>query len=299
MAPLASNPARHFVVRSPSATIHPTALVDPKASIGPNVVIGPYCVVGAGARIGARTELKSHVCVFGPTTVGEDNVVYPFAVLGAEPQDLKYRGERSLLVIGDRNVIREHVTIHRGTKLGGGCTRVGSDCLLMVGVHIAHDCVVEDEVVIANNAMLAGHCHIQKGAVVSGGVGMHHFVTVGEYAFVGGLARVGKDVPPFILAEGSPCLPHKINTVGLQRKGWTEEQIAPLRAAFKRLFRAQDSQPLRRRAQLLLEDASQPEPVHRLCAFLLRMEEGVFGRQREKERSPEAPRHGGLATSSR
>lgn len=292
MAPVASHLSRQFVVRSPSARIHPTAVLDPKASIAADVVVGPYCVIGPGVRIGARTELRSHVCVYGPTTIGEDNVIHPFAVLGAEPQDLKFRGERSLLAIGSRNVIREHVTIHRGTKLGGGETSVGDDNLLMVGVHIAHDCVVESNVIIANNALLAGHCHIKSFASISGGVGLHHFVTVGEYAYVGGLARVPKDVPPFVLSEGSPSLPHKINVTGLERRGWTGEQIEPLRQAFKALFRRCDSEPTRRIAQRLLADPAQTEPVRRLCSFLLAMEQGVLGRQRERQRSPEAPRHG-------
>jgi len=292
MAPVASKLSRQFVVRSPSATIHPTALVDAKASIGAKAIIGPYCVVGPGVRIGARTELKSHVCVYGPATIGEDNVVYPFAVLGAEPQDLKYRGERSLLTIGDRNDIREHVTIHRGTRLGGGETLVGSDCLFMVGVHIAHDCVIEDNVILANNVLLAGHCRIMRHATVAGAACFHHFVTVGEYSFVGGLARSARDVHPFILSEGSPCKPHNVNVIGLERNGWSADQIEPLRKAFKLLFRNSESEPVRKIAARLLADNTQPESVGSLCRFVLAMEQGVFGRQREQRRSAQAPRHG-------
>lgn len=152
----------------PSASIHPTAVIHPSVVLAEGVEIGPYCVIGAGVSIGRGTVLHNHVTVLGPATIGEDNVVYPYAVLGAEPQDLKYAGHDTSLTIGHRNKIREHVTIHRGTEFGGGFTRIGSDCLIMVGVHIAHDCQIEDEVVIANNSMLGGHCLIEQGATIAG-----------------------------------------------------------------------------------------------------------------------------------
>ena len=148
-------------------TVHHTAVIDPDAEIHPSARIGPYCVIGAGVVVGANCVLHNHVTIEGPTRLGEDNVVYPFAVLGAEPQDLKFKGSATELVVGDRNRIREHVTIHRGTEAGGGKTVVGSDCLLMVGAHIAHDCVIEDQVVIANSAMLGGHTHVEVGATIA------------------------------------------------------------------------------------------------------------------------------------
>lgn len=267
--------------------IHPSAVIDPSASVHETACIGPYAVVGPNVTIGPRTILHNHACVEGPTTIGEDNIVYPFAVIGAEPQDLKYHGERSELIIGDRNRFREHVTIHRGTEVGGGKTIVGSDCLIMVGAHIAHDCVLEDQVVIANSVMLGGHCHVEFGATIAGGAGVHHFTTIGQLAFVGGLARITKDVPPFLVVEGSPAEPRKVNTTALVRRGWTPEEVESLRRAYKQLYRGDD--PASMVMQRLRAEPDVTSAVTRLCDYLERMHLGVHGRFLEARR-PDSPR---------
>ena len=268
--------------------IHPTAVVDATAMIDPSARVGPFCVVGADVRIGPGTTLQSHVVVHPGTRMGADNSVFPFSVLGADPQDLKYRGEDTLLVIGDGNVIREHATLHRGTGLGGGETRVGSRCLIMVGAHVAHDCVVEDEVILANNVMLGGHCHIEFGATIAGGAGVHHFATVGRMSFVGGLARIAKDVPPFLVVEGSPAEPRKVNTTALARRGYSPTSIESLRSAYKALFRSDD--PMEAMIGRLRAEPEQEEAVLALCEFLERMARGVHGRWRETLRSPQGAR---------
>jgi len=268
--------------------VHPSAVVDPDAVIHPSATIGPYAVVGPRVVVGPRSVLHNHACLIGPTTLGEDNVVYPFAVVGAEPQDLKYHGETTELIIGDRNRIREHVTIHRGTEIGGGTTVIGSDCLVMVGAHIAHDCVIEDQAVIANSVMLGGHCLIEFGATIAGGAGLHHFTTVGQFAFVGGLARITKDVPPFLVVEGSPAEPRKVNTTALLRRGWSDDEVDALRAAYKALFRGDD--PMAYTLERLRAEPCASAAVTRLCDFLERMALGVHGRYRESFRSAAAPR---------
>lgn len=268
--------------------IHPSAVVDPTARVHDSASIGPYAVVGPGVTIGPRTVLHNHACVIGPTVLGADNIIFPFAVVGAEPQDLKFHGEYSELVIGDRNRIREHVTIHRGTELGGGKTVLGSDCLIMVGAHIAHDCILEDHVVIANSVMLGGHCLIEFGATVAGGAGVHHFTTVGRLAFVGGLARIAKDVPPFLVVEGNPAEPRKVNTTALLRQAWPSEEMEAIRAAFKQLFRGDD--PIAVTMQNLRADSGVSRNVLHLCDFLERMQLGVHGRYRETFRPATAPR---------
>ena len=216
--------------------IHPTAIVDSSADLDEGVEIGPYCVVGPNVRIGRGTRLHNHVSVSGPTTIGRDNVLYPFSVVGADPQDLKFFGEHAVCLIGDRNVIREHVTIHRGTQNGGGVTRVGSDNLLMVSAHIAHDCTVGSHCVIANQVMVAGHVVIQDYVNIGGGVGIHHFVTVHQFAFIGGLTRIKKDIPPYMVIDGDPAEVRGVNVVGLTRRKFSAEEIAALKDACKRLF---------------------------------------------------------------
>ncbi len=266
-----------------SARIHPTAVVHPSAELGEGVGVGPYCVVGAGVRIGDESILQNHVTVQGPTTIGRDNVFYPYAVIGAEPQDLKYEGHDTELIIGDRNKVREHATIHRGTELGGGRTQIGSDCLVMVGVHIAHDCIIEDEVVIANNSMVGGHCLIESGATVAGGVGVHHFTTVGTLAFVGGMSRIAKDVPPYLVVEGSPGEVRKVNTTALMRRRWPAEQVERVKQAYRLIYRS-DMSAVEAIASLRRDEAG-CGAVQRLCDFIERVELGTYGRQREAERA--------------
>lgn len=272
-----------------SVKIHPTAVVHPSAQLDEDVAIGPYCVVGAGVRIGAGTVLHNHVTIQGPTTLGRENDIFPYAVLGAEPQDLKYKGHDTELIIGDRNKIREHATIHRGTEFGGYKTRIGSDCLIMVGVHVAHDCVIEDEVVIANNSMLGGHCLIEFGAALGGGAGVHHFATVGTLSFVGGMSRITKDVPPYTVVEGSPAEVRKINTTALMRRKWPVDEIERLRDAFREMYRSPDETVQSTVDRLRLVEG-QSRHVVRLCDFVERTHGGVHGRYRELTRDAQAPR---------
>ena len=196
--------------------IHPTAVVDPAAELGDGVEIGPYCVVGAGVRLGAGCRLQSHVVLAGPTTVGAENVFYPFACVGQRSQDLKYAGEPTSLEIGDRNTFREFVTVHRATA-PGGVTRVGSGGNFLSYSHIAHDCIVGDEVIFSNNGTLAGHVEVGDRAVVGGLTAIHQFCRIGRLAITGGCSKIVQDVPPFMMVDGNPARVRHINQVGLER----------------------------------------------------------------------------------
>ena len=217
-------------------SIHPTALVAAGAELGVDVDIGPYCTIGPRVRIGDRVRLVSHVVIEGATEVGEDTLVHAFAVLGGPPQYLAHRGEETRLVVGARNRIREHVTMHTGTVLGGGVTRVGSDSLYMVASHVAHDCVVGDHVTFANNATLGGHVHVGDYVFMGGLSAVHQFTRIGRYAFAGGGAIVTKDVIPFGSVWGSQAVLGGLNLVGLKRRGFSREAINELRAAYRLLF---------------------------------------------------------------
>ncbi len=222
--------------------IHPTAVVDPRAEIDPSAEIGPYCVVGPGVIVGPETRLLSHVVAQGPTTLGRANVVHPFAVLGGEPQHKRRQGGPARLVIGDANVVREHVTIHRGTDgtdAGGAdasTTRLGSHNLLMVGCHVAHDVVVGSHVTIANGVQLAGHAVVEDHVTFGGLAGLAQWVRVGESAFVAAGAMVERDVPPFVIVQGDRARVRALNKVGLRRRGIDEGSIAALERAFRGLF---------------------------------------------------------------
>jgi UDP-N-acetylglucosamine acyltransferase len=216
--------------------IHPTAIVDPAARLGANVKIGPYCMVGADVVLGDDCELKSHVSVDGATTLGAGCTVFPFASLGQPPQDLKYRGEKSRLEIGARVNIREYVTINTGTAGGGLLTQVGDDCLLMVGVHIAHDCIVGNRVVMANNATLAGHVTVGDDAIIGGLSAVHQHVRVGANAMIGGLTGVEHDVIPYGLVMGERGHLQGLNFVGLKRHNYSREEMAALRSVYDKLF---------------------------------------------------------------
>lgn len=273
-----------------STLIHPTAIVHPEANLSDHVRIGPYCVVGEDVTIGEWTVLHNHVTVQGPTTIGRENTIFPFSVLGAEPQDLKYAGRDTELVIGDRNKIREHATIHRGTEFGGYKTVIGSDCLIMVGVHIAHDCIIDNEVVIANGSMLGGHCHVEFGSTIGGGAGIHHFTSVGELSFIGGMSRISKDVPPYTVVEGSPAEARKVNTTALMRRKWDPDEIEKLREAFRQIFRSHE-QTVQQVIDRLRATPRQCRSIIRLCDFVERASLGVHGRQLEALRDPvNAPR---------
>ena len=263
--------------------VHPTAIVDPSARIADSAEIGPYCVIGPEVAVGERTRLIAHVTVQALTTIGEDTTVYPYSVVGADPQDKKFKGERAICIIGDRNQIREHVTIHRGTGNGGGVTQIGDDNLIMVAAHIAHDCVIANHVTIANQVMLAGHVHIDEGANIGGGAGIHHFATVGACSFVGGLARITKDVPPYMIMEGNPAEPRAVNVIAMTRQGYSTDHIEAVKDAYKRLYRTNGAAISEKLGQLSLDYAHVPA-VRQLCEALTAAADGVHGRALEVAR---------------
>ena len=217
--------------------IHPTAIVAEGASIGDGVRIGPWCHVGPAVTLEAGVELMSHVVVDGRTRIGEKAVLFPFCTVGLAPQDLKYRGEPTACEIGARTSIREHCTIHRGTVTGSGVTRVGSDCLLMAVVHVAHDCEIGNGVIIANNVVMGGHVSIGDQAIIGGAAAIHQFVRIGRAAMIGGVAGVEADVIPFGSVLGNRARLIGLNVVGLKRRGFDRAQIHMLRSAFRLLFR--------------------------------------------------------------
>ena len=218
--------------------VHPTALVDPAARLADDVEVGPFCIVGSGVSLGRGVRLTSHVVVAGLTEIGEDCVVHAFASLGGPPQHLAHRGEPTRLVIGARNVIREHVTMNVGTALGRGVTTVGSDGFFMAASHVAHDCVVGDHVVLANNATLGGHVQMGDHVFMGGLSAVHQWSRIGRHAFVGGLAPVTKDVIPYALVGNDAHL-EGMNLVGLKRRGFSRETINDLRSAYRLLFAAE------------------------------------------------------------
>jgi UDP-N-acetylglucosamine acyltransferase len=218
------------------AGIHPTAIVAPGAELGSGVTIGPFCVIGPKVRLGDDVELVSHVCVDGVTTIGARTRIFPFAVIGHQPQDMKYRGEETRLEIGADNVIREHVTMHPGTSGGGGVTRIGNNCLFMISAHVAHDCQVGDNVVMVNHATLGGHVHVGDFAILGGLSAIHQFVRIGPYAMIGGMSGVEADVIPFGLVMGERARLSGLNIVGLKRRNFSRLDIQALRTAYRLLF---------------------------------------------------------------
>ncbi len=219
------------------AQIHPTSVVDARAELADDVEIGPFCLVGPEVKIGAGTRLRSHVVVEGRTTIGCRNVIYAGASIGCHPQDKKYAGENTELVVGDDNVIRENCTFSIGTVQDHGITRVGSRNLFMANAHVAHDCVVGNDVILANNVALAGHVTVEDFAIIGGQTGVHQFVRVGAHAMVGGASAVLRDVPPYVICHLNPCTPAGLNLVGLRRSGFTDEQMRALRRAYGALYR--------------------------------------------------------------
>ena len=221
-----------------TGAIHPTAVIAPNAVLAEGVEIGAYTVIGPGVEIGANTKVGPHVVINGPTRIGADNRIYQFSSIGDAPQDKKYKGEPTRLEIGDRNVIRECVTLNRGTTKDLGVTRIGSDNLFMAYSHVAHDCQVGNQCVLANNATLGGHVHLGDWVIMGGFSGIHQFCRVGAHAFIGNNAAVTRDVPPFVMTVGQPAAAHSVNSEGLKRRGFSPEQIRNIRNAFRLLYRS-------------------------------------------------------------
>ncbi len=217
--------------------IHPTAIVDAAAELDPTVSVGPYAVIGAGVRIAAGTTVGSHCVIEGPTTIGRDNRIFSHAVLGAAPQDMKYRGEPTELHVGDRNTIREFCHFNRGTAQDAGVTRVGDDNWVMAYVHLAHDVQLGSRCILANNATLAGHVHVADWAIIGGLTGVHQFCRVGAHVMTGFQSHVSQDVPPFMTVSGNPLAVHGFNAEGLRRRGFTKERIALVKQMHRLLYR--------------------------------------------------------------
>jgi UDP-N-acetylglucosamine acyltransferase len=266
-----------------SELISPLAYVHPSARIADSAQIGPFCNVEANVEIGAGTRLLGNVTVRGSVTIGRYNVIHAGTVIGGEPQDISYREEPTSVTIGDHNIIRECVTINRGTQKDARTTRLGSHCFLMAGSHIAHDCQVGDRVTMANGTMLGGHVHVHDCASISGAVAVHHFTRIGSYAFVGGLSRVLHDVPPFMLCEGSPARPRCVNIVALKRNDFSEEVVTALNAAYRLLYRGRVGVDA---ARELLRNENQLVPaVSELLEFVDETNEGRHGRARQLRRA--------------
>jgi UDP-N-acetylglucosamine acyltransferase len=218
--------------------IDPHALVSPQAELAADVTVGPFSIIGPDVRIGPRTVVGPHVVINGPTAIGADNRFFQFASIGDAPQDKKYKGEPTRLEIGDRNVFRESCTVNRGTTQDKGVTRIGHDNLFMAYSHVAHDCIVGDNAIFANCAALGGHVEIGDWVILGGLTAVHQFAKIGAHALLAGGAIVTRDVPPYVMVAGNPAQPHMINSKGLQRRGFDEEQIRNIRAAYRVLYRS-------------------------------------------------------------
>lgn len=266
--------------------IHPLAFVDPEAVIGDGTRVGAFAVIGAGVVLGRDNEVRAHVVIEGPgVTVGDRNIFSPGAVIGAPAQDKKPTTITPQLLIGDDNLFREHVTAHRGTEYGGGITRIGSNNLLMVGCHVAHDCDVRNNVILANGVLLAGHVLVEDFAVMNGASAIHHFGTVGTLSYVGGLTRLVHDVPPYMVVEGHPAKVKKVNSVGMTRRGIPQERIDLLQRAFRHVFhRRHKGEPLKERFERLDHEGITSPEIDKLREFMVAQAGGRNGRAQERFR---------------
>ncbi|HUF49240.1 MAG TPA: acyl-ACP--UDP-N-acetylglucosamine O-acyltransferase [Longimicrobiales bacterium] len=252
--------------------IHSSAVIDATVEIGDGADIGPYAVIGPNVQIGPGTHIAAHVVIERDTQLGADCRVHAGAVLGGDPQDLKYGGETAPLIIGDRTVIREFVTLNRGTSARGR-TQIGSDCLIMAYVHVAHDCALGDHVIVANAVNMGGHCDLDDWVIVGGMTAIHQFVHVGAHAFVGGSSAVRKDVPPFVKAAGDPLRLVGLNSVGLQRRGFGDDERASIRRAYRLLF--QSKQNLRDAIATARAELGDSRHVRTLLDFIEGSERGI------------------------
>lgn len=253
--------------------IHPTAIISPDAQIGTDTEIGPYCVIEAKVRLGDRCKLHSHIVIHGHSEIGDENEFFPFAAIGIKSQDLKYAGEPTALIIGDRNVFRENTTVHRGTTAETP-TRIGSDNLCLSYSHIAHDCQVGNHIILSNNGTLAGHVQVADHAIISGLTAVHQFCRVGAHSITGGISKIVQDIPPFTIVDGNPATVRGINQVGLQRRGFPDQDIRALRTAYKKLFLKKDLN-LAEAVKTLDPDLAKNPQVAALLAFIATSERGV------------------------
>jgi UDP-N-acetylglucosamine acyltransferase len=246
--------------------IHPTAIISDTAKIGTDVKVGAYSVVGSNVVLGDAVELMSHVVIEGHTSVGAGTRIFPFSSIGHQPQDLKYHGEPSRLEIGERNVIREHVTMNPGTEGGGMLTKVGDECLFMVGAHVAHDCIVNNNVILVNNATLGGHVVIDDWAIIGGLAAVHQFVRIGRHAMIGGKTGVEHDVIPYGTVTGNRARLEGLNILGLKRRGFSRDEIHDIRKAYRLIFAEEGT--MAERVADVVEDFSENEPVMEIVNFI-------------------------------
>ncbi|CUR53854.1 Acyl-[acyl-carrier-protein]--UDP-N-acetylglucosamineO-acyltransferase [Serratia symbiotica] len=257
-----------------TAFVHSSAIVEQGAIIGAYAYIGAFCYIGSQVKIGNKTILKSHVVVNGITKIGCNNQIYQFSTIGEKNQDLKYEGEPTRVEVGDHNCIRESVTIHRGTTQGSGLTKIGNNNLLMVNVHIAHDCIVGNTCVLANNATLAGHVEIDDYVIIGGMTAIHQFCIIGTHVIVGGCSAVTQDVPPFIIAQGNHATPFGINIIGLKRHGFDKDKIQAIRNAYKILYRLEKTLD---KAKIEINALAKEQPiVKKFINFFTRSTRGVI-----------------------
>lgn len=253
--------------------IHATAIIEPKAEIDSNVDIGPFCIIRNRVRIKKGTKLLSNVIVEGSTEIGENCTIYPFSSIGFPPQDLKYRGENTKLLIGNNNIIREYTTIHRGSVGGDGITSIANNNFLMAYVHIAHDCKIGNNIIIANAATLAGHVVVEDYAVISGLVVIHQFTRIGGHAMVGGFSGIGQDIPPYMIASGARAKLFGPNTIGLKRNGFSDSTINIIKKAYKILFR--EKRTLKESLKKIQEDLPPTDEIKHLIEFIKKNKRGI------------------------
>lgn len=254
--------------------IHPTAIVSPKATLGSKVRIGPFCVVGDHVELGDDCILHSHVVLEGHSKFGRGNEFFPFAVVGGKTQDLKYVDGPTYLEVGDHNVFRENCTIHRSTN-ADLCTRIGSHNLFLCYSHVAHECQLGSHIILSNNASLAGHCTVGDHAIISGFAAAHQFCRIGRHALIGGLSKVVTDIPPFTIVDGHPAVTRGLNLIGLQRRGFSEDELRSLKTAYRKLFLKKDSN-LAAAAEALKASAAADSPhVEHLIEFIETTERGI------------------------
>lgn len=255
-------------------TIHSSAIIEPTAKIGSNVQIGPFSYIGDDVEIGDDCIIESHVVIKGPTKIGAGNHFFQFASIGEACQDKKYAGEPTRLEIGDNNVFRESVTVHRGTIQDQQLTKIGSNNLLMVGVHVAHDCVIGNDVILANNVTIAGHVHVGNHAIIGGMAAIHQFCKIGAHSFTGGGAIILRDIPPFVMISGTKHIPQGINSEGLKRRGFGKDTIQQIKRAYKVIYR--DGNTAKEAITLLTEMADQTPEIKLLSSFLEQSERGII-----------------------
>jgi len=253
--------------------IHKTAVIDPRAELGEGVAVGPYSVIGPEVRIGAHSRIDTHVIIKGPTEIGDRSTIFPFASIGDMPQDLKYKGGKTKLVIGSGNIIREYVTINRGTEEGGGVTSIGNHNYFMAYTHVAHDCTIKSNVIMANGATLAGHIEIEDGAIIGGLVGVHQFVKIGCSSFIGACSAVSQDVPPYCLVVGNRARLHGLNMTGLRRSNLSSDAVNNLKRAYRILFRS--GATLKEAIPQVEETIKDSPEVRHLLEFIKQSKRGI------------------------